>query len=205
MLFFSAVSPEALELLREVQGLPILNDFYLVGGTALALRYGHRISVDLDFFTDKEFDTSSLIDTLKEKFTIRVLSQARNSLTLDLSSVKTDFIRHNYPLLKPVVKKDEIKMVSVEDIAAMKLNSTINRGSKKDFYDIYELLNHFTLQELISFYTSKYDFATQLIVLKSLVYFDDAEQEPAPVLVKPKSWYSVKQKITEAVRLLARS
>jgi predicted nucleotidyltransferase component of viral defense system len=205
MLFFSAVSSEALELLREVHGLPTLNKFYLVGGTALALRYGHRISVDLDFFTDKEFDTSSLIDTLKEKFTIRVLSQAKNSLTLDLRSVKTDFIRHNYPLLNPVAKTDEIKMASVEDIAAMKLNSTVNRGSKKDFYDIYELLNHFTLQELISFYTSKYDFSSQLIVLKSLVYFDDAELEPDPVSVKPISWNSVKQKISEAVGLLTRS
>ena len=68
MLFFSAVSPEALELLKDVQGLSILNDFYLVGGTALALRYGHRISVDLDFFTDKEFDTNIVIDTLQEKF-----------------------------------------------------------------------------------------------------------------------------------------
>ncbi len=205
MLFFSAVSPEALELLREVQGLPILNDFYLVGGTALALRYGHRISVDLDFFTEKEFDTSSLIDTLKEKFSVRVLSQAKNSLTLDLRSVKTDFIRHNYPILKPFVKADEIKMASVEDIAAMKLNSTMNRGAKKDFYDIYELLNHFTLQELITFYNSKYDFSSQLIVLKSLVYFDDAEQEPDPVTVKPVSWSLVKQRISEEVGLFARN
>jgi predicted nucleotidyltransferase component of viral defense system len=199
MLFISAISSEALELLKEVQGLPILNDFYLVGGTALSLRYGHRISVDLDFFTDKEFDTNSLIDTLRAKYNIRVLSQAKNSLTLDLRSVKTDFIRHNYPLLKPVVEAEKIRMASVEDIAAMKLNSMMNRGSKKDFYDIYELLNHFTLPELISFYTSKYDFSSQFILLKSLVYFDDAEPEPDPVSIKPTSWNLVKQKISEAV------
>lgn len=205
MLFFSAVSPEALELLKDVQGLSILNDFYLVGGTALALRYGHRISVDLNFFTDQEFDTNIVIDTLQEKFPIHILSQAKNSLTIDIRSVKTNFITHNYRLLKPVGKTDEIKMASVEDIAAMKLNSTMNRGSKKDFYDIYELLKHFTLKDLISFYTSKYDFSSQLIVLKSLVYFDDAEQEPDPVSVKLTSWNSVKQKISEAVGLLAGS
>jgi hypothetical protein len=136
MLFFSAVSSEVLELLREVQDFPILDDFYLVGGTALALKFGHRISI--------------------------------------------------------------------EDIAAMKLNSTMNRGSKKDFYDIYELLNHFTLQELISFYTSKYDFSSQLILLKSLVYFDDAEQEPDPVSVKPTSWGMVKHKVSEMVGLFAK-
>jgi predicted nucleotidyltransferase component of viral defense system len=176
-----------------------------VGGTALALRYGHRITVYLNFFTDKELDANSLIDTFKEKFSIRILSQARNSLTLDLRSVKTDFIRHNYSLLKPIEKTEEIKMASVMDLAAMKLNSTMNRGSKKDFYDIYELLNHFTLHELITFYNSKYEFSSQLILLKSLVYFNDAEQEPDPVSVKQTSWKSVKQKISEAVGLLARS
>jgi predicted nucleotidyltransferase component of viral defense system len=201
MLYFSAVSPEALELLREIQDLPVLHDFYLVGGTSLALRYGHRVSVDLDFFTDKEFETGFLIDTLQEKHPIRVLSQAKNSLTLELSTVKTDFIRHNYTLLKPVGKTDGIRMASVEDIAAMKLNSTINRGSKKDFYDIYELLNHFTLLELINFYTAKYDFSSQMTLLKSLAYFDDAEMEPDPVSVNPTSWVSVKQKILMTVRL----
>ena len=99
MLFFSTISPKALELLKELQDLPLLNDFYLVGGTALALKYGHRVSIDLDFFSSKEFDTNILIDSLKEKFSITILSQAKNSLTLDIASVKTDFIRHNYPLL----------------------------------------------------------------------------------------------------------
>ena len=200
MLHFSAVSPEALELLREIQHLPILNDFYLVGGTALALHYGHRISVDLDFFTEKEFDTSILIDTFKEKYKLDILSQAKNTLTLNIRFVKTDFIRHNYPLLNPFQEIEGIKLLSVEDIAAMKLNSTMNRGSKKDFYDIYELLNHFDLEELISFHASKYDFTSQLILLKSLVYFDDAEQEPDPVSVKDISWDAVKNKIVETVR-----
>jgi len=189
-----------LELLREIQHLPILNDFYLVGGTALALHYGHRISVDLDFFTEKEFDTSILIDTFKEKYKLEILSQAKNPLTLNIRFVKTDFIRHNYPLLNSVQKIEGVKLLSIEDIAAMKLNSTMNRGSKKDFYDIYELFNHFDLEELISFHASKYDFSSQFILLKSLIYFDDAEQEPDPVSVKDISWDAVKNKIVETVR-----
>ncbi|HNS12878.1 MAG TPA: nucleotidyl transferase AbiEii/AbiGii toxin family protein [Bacteroidia bacterium] len=199
MLHFSAVSSEALELLREIQSLPVLNDFYLVGGTALALHYGHRMSVDLDFFTDNEFDTHILIDSFKEKYKLQILSQAKNTLTLNIRSVKADFIRHNYPLLNPVQTMEGIKLLSVEDIAAMKLNSMMNRGSKKDFYDIDELLNHFNLMELISFYNSKYDFSSQLILLKSLVYFVDAEQEPDPVSIKSKNWDSVKQKINDSV------
>jgi len=188
-----------LELLREIQSLPVLNDFYLVGGTALALHYGHRMSVDLDFFTDNEFDTHILIDSFKEKYKLQILSQAKNTLTLNIRSVKADFIRHNYPLLNPVQTMEGIKLLSVEDIAAMKLNSMMNRGSKKDFYDIDELLNHFNLMELISFYNSKYDFSSQLILLKSLVYFVDAEQEPDPVSIKSKNWDSVKQKINDSV------
>ena len=92
MLFLSSVSPQALELLNEVQSFPVLNDFYLVGGTALALGYGHRISIDLDFFTAKEFETNMLIDFFKEKYSIAILSQAKNSLTIDIHSVKIDFI-----------------------------------------------------------------------------------------------------------------
>ena len=199
MLFFSAVSSEALELLKEIQDQPFLKDFYLVGGTALALNFGHRVSVDLDFFTEKEFDTNLLVESVKENFSVKILSQAKNSLTMDVRSVKTDFIRHNYSLLNPIQEKDGIKIASVEDIAAMKFNSTMNRGSKKDFYDIVELLIHFSLEDLIAFHSKKYDFNSQLILLKSLVYFDDAELEPDPVSLRPLSWTSVKQNISDVV------
>ena len=138
MLYLSTVNPKALELLKEIQELPLLENFYLVGGTALALHLGHRISIDLDFFTANEFNTASIIDSLKEKYTISLLAQATNSLTVNIDSVKTDFIRHNYPLLKPILLIDGIKLASIKDIAAMKFNSTMNRGSKKDFFDIYE-------------------------------------------------------------------
>ena len=199
MLFFSAVSSEALELLKEIQDQPFLKDFYLVGGTALALNFGHRVSVDLDFFTEKEFDTNLLVESVKENVSVKILSQAKNSLTMDVRSVKTDFIRHNYSLLNPIQEKDGIKIASVEDIAAMKFNSTMNRGSKKDFYDIVELLIHFSLEDLIAFHSKKYDFNSQLILLKSLVYFDDAELEPDPVSLRPLSWTSVKQNISDVV------
>ena len=204
MLFISTISQRALELLKELQALPLLDEFYLVGGTALALHFGHRISVDLDFFTSQEFNTSAFVDRLKESYSIAILAQANNSLTLDVNSVKTDFIRHNYPLLKPVLSIEGIKIASVEDIAAMKLNSTMNRGSKKDFFDICELLNHYSLQQLLTFHSEKYDFSSQMIVLKSLIYFEDAEKEPDPVSTNSTSWQFVKAKIKEDVRLYSK-
>ncbi len=199
MLFFSAINPKALGLLNELQELLLAENFYLVGGTALALHYGHRLSIDLDFFTANEFDTLSLIESINENYSITVLAMAKNSLTLDIGSVKTDFIRHNYPLLKPVQNVGGIKIASVEDIAAMKLNSTMNRGSKKDFFDIYQLLNHFSLENLLSFHSEKYNYSSQLIVLKSLIYFDDANNEPDPVSIDSTNWNNVKEKISLAV------
>ncbi len=204
MLFLATVSPNALELLKELQELPLLENFYLVGGTALALHLGHRISVDLDFFTSKEFDTGSFVNTLKEKYSISLLAQATNSLTLDIDSVKTDFIRHNYPLINPVLHVSGIRLASIEDIAAMKLNSTMNRGSKKDFFDICELLKHYSFEKLLTFHLKKYDFSSQMIVLKSLIYFEDAEKEPDPVSTNSTTWQSVKTKIREEVSIFSK-
>ncbi len=204
MLYLSTVNPKALELLKEIQELPLLENFYLVGGTALALHLGHRISIDLDFFTANEFNTASIIDSLKEKYTISLLAQATNSLTVNIDSVKTDFIRHNYPLLKPILLIDGIKLASIKDIAAMKFNSTMNRGSKKDFFDIYELLKHYSLKELLTFHSTKYDFSSEMIVIKSLVYFEDAEKEPEPVSTNSTTWQLVKIKICEEVRLYSK-
>ena len=137
MLYFSVVSPGALELLKSLQKVNELDDFYLVGGTALALKFGHRISIDLDFFTNNEFDTNNLLMVLSNQFTIAVLAQSKNSITLDIKGVKVDFIRHNYPLLNQIELESGIKMASMADIGAMKINSVLNRGSKKGVEYLY--------------------------------------------------------------------
>lgn len=203
MLYFSVVSPGALELLKSLQKVNELDDFYLVGGTALALKFGHRISIDLDFFTNNEFDTNNLLMVLSNQFTIAVLAQSKNSITLDIKGVKVDFIRHNYPLLNQIELESGIKMASMADIGAMKINSVLNRGSKKDFFDIYELMHHFQIEELISFHTLKYKYSTPFLVIKSLVYFEDAELEPDPISANSTDWQVVKERIIEAVRALS--
>lgn len=88
-------------------------------------------------------------------------------------------------------------MASMEDIAAMKINSMLNRGSKKDYYEIYELLNYYSLKDLLDFYKSKYNFSSELIVIKSLIYFEDADQEPDPKILKSVFWNEVKNKLNE--------
>ncbi len=200
MLYYQTVNKETLELLKSLLLFPSTTDFYLVGGTALSLQSGHRISIDLDFFTNEEFDSQKLLEKLKENFSVTPVGISRNSLTAEIENIKVDFIRHDYPLVKPIQFIENIRMVSKEDIAAMKLNSITIRGSKKDFYDLFELLNFFSLADVFDFFSVKYDDSLKFMVLKSLLYFDDADSEPSPVLIKNNSWDDVKNKIRAEVK-----
>ena len=160
MLRLKTIHQDILELLKELSARNDPNSFALAGGTALALQLGHRISIDLDFLTGKEFDSFALFERLSESFDVENSSTARNSLSLFIkqqgSSVKTDFIRHNYPRLKSLLTTNGIRLFALEDIAAMKLNAVANRGAKKDFYDIHALLSRFSLPELLGFFEDKY-------------------------------------------------
>ena len=200
MLYYQTVNNETLELLKRLLVFPAVTDFYLVGGTALSLQMGHRISVDLDFFTNEEFDSQKLLEKLKENYSVKPVGISKNSLTAEIENIKVDFIRHNYPIVKPIQFIENIRMASKEDIATMKLNSITTRGSKKDFYDLFQLLNFFSLAEMFDFFKTKYDESMKFIVLKSLLYFDDADTEPSPVLIKNNSWEEVKNKIRAEVK-----
>lgn len=200
-LHYEAVSEELHDLLKQLMQLPELDSFYLVGGTSLALRYGHRISIDVDLFTHESFDVSALRSALTARFDLTESSLAANTFAGLCNGIKTDFIAHRYPLVGAVEVIDELRLLSVEDTAAMKLNAVANRGSKKDFYDIYELLQHFSCDTLLRFYSQKYPQGSVWNVQKSLIYFDDAETEPEPVDLKSRNWEQVKEGLCKACRL----
>ncbi|RUM41001.1 MAG: hypothetical protein DSY80_09460 [Desulfocapsa sp.] len=205
MLQLKSIHPETFALLKELAAKKDLDCFALAGGTALALQLGHRISIDLDFFTSKKFEGRGLSEILAENFELRDCSTGLNSLSCYISyqqrsAVKTDFIRHNYPLLKPLITSEGIRIFSLEDIAAMKLNAVTNRGAKKDFYDIHALFNIFSLKELLGFFEAKYRNMNNFTVVKSLTYFDDADMEPAPVSLTKISWEKIKADIIATIR-----
>lgn len=201
MLYPSAVEPHTLAVLKRLVQLPVLEPFALAGGTNLALRFGHRISIDLDWFTDKPFSTQPIFENIQENVSkILKINEERNTLTLTIESVKVDFLAHRYPILKSFERIDGIPLWSVEDIAAMKLNAVSSRGAKKDFWDIAELLKHFSLMQMLLFFQEKYPQSDLGFVVRSLTYFDDAEQQPDPVSLNNSSWPRVKQTIVEAVR-----
>lgn len=177
------VLPSTFQLISELQSLPILNEFYLVGGTALALQLGHRNSIDIDLFTQNDFDVNELITKLSQRYQVISTYNRENTLLSTVNDIKVDFIGHNYPFVKLPITEEGITFLSKEDIAAMKLNAISNSGKRlKDFIDVYFLLEHFTLHEMIEFYTIKYPNFNPLIPLKAINYFDDID----PAIDPPK-------------------
>jgi len=181
-----------------------LKSFYLTGGTALALQIGHRESEDLDFFSPKSFEPIKIEQSLSQYGKLSQTKLDKGTLNTYLNGVKLQFLEYPYPLIKPTTKWGSISLSSVEDIAATKIQTIGMRGSKKDFVDLYFLLKQFTLPELFALMAKKYarvDYS-QTHLLKSLVYFADAETQPLPKMHQPVTWDQVKKTIVSAVKAI---
>ena len=189
------------ELIQKLQNLPKLKDFYLVGGTALTLQLGHRNSIDIDLFTTNKFEDNSLINFIKKKFTIDLVFNKPNTIICIIEGVKVDFIKHNYPILKPIISEEGINMLSSQDICAMKLNAIQNSGQRlKDFIDIYFLLEHFSIKQMLGFYSEKYTMMNPVIALRAITYFDDIDPNiDPPKLLIPLTLEKIKKRIIDAV------
>ena len=195
------IEPNTLELIPKLQALPALREFYLVGGTALTLQLGHRNSIDIDLFSRNNFKVEDLLKDLEQSFSVRTTFTNPGTLLTFVNDVKVDFIRHAYPLVLPPITEEGITYLSKEDIAAMKLNAISNSGKRlKDFIDVYFLLEHFSLSEMIGFYTTKYPNFNPLIALKAINYFDDIDPSIDPPKLKVKLPLSeIKNRIHDGV------
>lgn len=206
MLFYKTIAPTTLELLIELQKVPELTHTRLVGGTALALQIGHRISVDLDLFAfDFEEDFLSIIAGIKKiGYSFEIRRQTSNILISMINNIKVDIVNYPYPWLDNKLTEDNISLASIKDIAAMKLSAITNRGTKKDFIDLYYLLKQYSLKQLLELYDKKYSDASTFMVLKSLTYFEDAEDEILPnVFDHSINWEDVKKVISNEVMKLS--
>jgi predicted nucleotidyltransferase component of viral defense system len=202
MLKTIAIPVNLLQVLTDLQEKVDRAGFALAGGTSLALRLGHRLSIDLDFFTTIPFEPDSLARQLSlDTSSITGLSQG--TLQASRNGVKLEFLRHDYPKLGDDEIIEGVKMWSLQDLASMKLNAINNRGSKKDFYDIVALLDQYSLATMLSFYKEKYHPASLLMVIRSLAWFEDAEQEPDPISLSGFSWAQIKEKMAIAIRTLS--
>jgi len=179
-----------------------MKDFNLVGGTALALYWGHRLSVDIDFFSDKKINLDDLEGEISQIPGAMLFSKNPIGLVYIINNIKTDFVNFPYSFFYPSQSKEEFFIANIDDVVSLKLGALANRGAKKDFYDLYYVLQHYRLDQLIELYQKKFNVADVLPLLKSLIYFEDAEDGLPPVLLKDKklTWPQVKKFIVQKVR-----
>lgn len=200
MLYYQAIPSRALELLKNIQKDTFFSHLRLVGGTSLAMQIGHRLSVDLDLFGEFKHDVLSLEKKLSSLGALELLTQTENIHIYSLEGVKVDIVNYHYPWLKPGIQIDGLLLCSIEDIAAMKLAAITGRGSKKDFIDIYFILQKYSLKEILGFYEDKYKDGSLFLVLRSLVYFSDAEEDVMPKMLMDVSWEEVKNFIEKTLK-----
>ena len=196
MLSLQTVLPDTLELLKVLMQQPLLKDMRLVGGTSLALQYGHRRSVDLDFFGMTTEDVDELTDMMRECSKDMVKGSCTKRIkTYFLNGVKVDVVNYDYKWIDDVVEGGGLRLASPKDIAAMKVNAVMGRGTKKDFIDVYFLLQHYSFDELIKFYLQKYTDGSEYRALLSMSYFADADPQPMPYMYQQVDWETIKNEI----------
>ena len=164
MLHIKTVGPATLGLIHSINSFKPLSDFHLVGGTALALRFGHRLSIDLDYFSTQPFEPEVVQALIQDWDQFQFVSKNPIGLFVYLRKIKVDFVKHPFTLLSPIETVDGIRMFSLDDIGAMKIAAISGRAEKKDFFDLFYLCHHHKpLRELLMLFVQKYK-ATSLFI-----------------------------------------
>jgi hypothetical protein len=174
----------------------LVQPFYLAGGTAVALYLGHRVSVDLDFFGPNPFDSSQLAANLADLGQFSLDRLANDTLLGELQGVKISFFRYRYPLIGEPTTALGARIASLQDLAAMKLDAISRRGTRRDFVDLYFIARSgLPMADALQYYRQKFAGLNVNVihVIKSLVYFADAEKDPMPVMLVKWSWDEVKR------------
>lgn len=200
MLRLETIEPKTLDLLKRLQSLPIFAQSRLVGGTALALQLGHRKSIDLDMFGTIEATPEAIQEACKEVGELEISNTSKNINIYWVDGIKVDCVNYPYEWLEDCKVLDGVRLASVNDIAAMKISAIINRGTKKDFIDLYFLLKVMTLEQILNLYDQKYPDGSRFIAIKSLTYFEDAESDPMPYMFSDVTWNNIKESIITEVQ-----
>lgn len=204
------VPPVLRALLQRLAGVGVTQDFYLAGGTGLALRLGHRRSVDLDFFSrTNRLDADgrrSLVARLR-RLTGWILVEAKDGTVHgQVGRVRVSFFWYPEPFVRPLTRQGAVRIASIEDIGLMKIGAIIGRGSRKDFVDLYAICHRIPLARLLRLgrrkFTDSRDFVLQ--ALKALSFFEDAERDPPVRSVVPVAWDQIKIFFTNEVHAIGR-
>ena len=193
------------KILHDLGGIFNKCSAVLAGGTAIALQIGHRISVDLDFFTTKPFKVEAIIsDIIKTENSFRILSESEDHLTADVGGVKVSLFRYEYPFLQKPLIFENARIAGLPDIAAMKIIAINQRGTRRDFIDLYCILQELPFHKIACHMVKRFgkERINPVNIGKSLVYFSDAESEPEPRYLEGKTvrWEAVKKFFKQHVR-----
>jgi hypothetical protein len=204
---WEAVTPELRQLLQFMGTYPFVERFYLAGGTALALRLGHRRSIDLDFFSNVDTVSRATRQEILRSLVpsgAQAIEATEGNLLLDVHGIHVGFFSYSYPLLDPTEDVEGVAVAGIADIGLMKLDALISRGARKDFYDLYWIAQQLPLADLLEMGGKKYPYARDFewLAVEGLVYFDNAERDVQPLLLEDVPWEEVKAFFrTEARRL----
>jgi predicted nucleotidyltransferase component of viral defense system len=181
-----------LHLLRD---MTLLKATWLAGGTALALHLGHRLSEDLDFFVSELFDEEAMLQRIQEAPGFSLVAKAPHTLHATIQGTKVSFLGYPYPLLFPLALFAGIPVADTSDIACMKISAIASRGTRRDFIDLYFAARQFGLADLLASFERKYVQTrhNRIHILKSLLFFDEAEKDPLPHMLVPLDWDDVKR------------
>jgi len=197
------------ETLRFIGQCPFAARFYLAGGTGLALRLGHRRSVDLDFFSETDEvsrRTRREIVRALAPLAPRTLEDTEGNLLLEARGLHVGFFGYGYPLIAPADTMEGVTVAGLADIGLMKLDALISRGSRKDFYDLHAIAQQIPLPELLRLGPVKYPHARdfEIMAVESLVLFENADRDVDPELLAPVSWDRVREFFIAGAQSLAR-
>ena len=200
------LSSEAWRIIRKLVSADLVAPWVLGGGTGLALQFGHRYSEDLDFFGSDPFDPDRIAADLSRIGTTSIQSRSADILHVSVGGLRLSFLRSDPPLLFPGLAYRGLTVADPRDIAAMKVIAIGGRGSRKDFVDLYVYLEGGgTLPGVLSMIATRFarlDY-NQYHLLKSLVYFEDAESEPMPRMIRDVDWETIKATLVDEVRRLS--
>ncbi len=181
----------------------LLENFYLAGGTGVALQLKHRVSLDLDFFTEKDIDTKTLIQKIKTRGKFSIERETENTLIGIFNGIRVSFLKYDYPLLFDLKQIKGIKIADLRDIGCMKIDAVSSLGTKRDFVDLFFICREaISLKNLLSLFKKKYKSANynMLHILKSFAYFENAENNPMPRMILTTFWQEVKSFFKEEIR-----
>lgn len=199
------IPPTVEAALTDLDAAGVLAGFYLAGGTGLALHLGHRRSVDLDLFRQEMFSPERLVEKLQAQGSIRIRQIEPGTVHFDLRDTRASMLHYSYPLLFSLQRFLTVDVADPRDIACMKVSAIASRGSRRDFVDLYVVAQRYGLDQILDWFRRKFAATpySRVHILKSLTYFEDAEQEPMPDLLAPLDWSAVTRFFTTAVpRLL---